>query len=239
MLTQDALGAALSWAQPWLAPVLSPWFTLLGAAVTPLEVCAFVLSLWMVWCNLQVRVLAWPLAIAASAAYGVLFLHFRLYGEASLQGMFIALSAWGWWRWARAERLKQALLTSSGGEQAASLDVGALTARQRWAAALSGLLLWPLLALVLTRWTDTDVPWWDALPTAGSVVGQVLLARKRIENWAVWALVNVVSVGLFAWKQLWLTAVLYALFTVLSCLGWRAWARRMQAPAPQVPGGMV
>ena len=212
MLTQEALGAALAWAQPWLGPWLAPWWTLLGAPVTPLEALAFVLSLWMVLCNFRVHVLGWPLAMAASAAYGVLFLHFKLYGEASLQVLFLVLAAWGWWQWLRG--------VQANGQR---LQVGWLTVRERWACALAWLMLWPVLALLLARFTDTDVPWWDAWPTAGSVVGQVLLGRKRIENWAVWVMVNAVSVGLFAWKQLWLTAVLYALFTLMSVWGWRAW----------------
>jgi nicotinamide mononucleotide transporter len=67
------------------------------------------------------------------------------------------------------------------------------------------------------------VPYLDALPTAGSVAGQFLLGRKLIENWLVWLAVNVFSVGLFAYKGLWLTALLYALFAALSVAGWRAW----------------
>ena len=63
---------------------------------------------------------------------------------------------------------------------------------------------WPLLALLLDRATDTDVPWFDAFPTVGSVIGQVLLGRKYLENWPVWVLVNLVSVALFAFKGLWL-----------------------------------
>ena len=68
---------------------------------------------------------------------------------------------------------------------------------------------------------------WDAFPTAVSIVGQFLLGRKYIENWAVWLAVNVVSVGLFAWKGLWLTTLLYGLFTALSAVGWRAWQRKL------------
>jgi nicotinamide mononucleotide transporter len=90
-------------------------------------------------------------------------------------------------------------------------------------------LLWPATGLFLKTFTDTDVPWWDAFPTAVSLVGQFLLGRKFIENWAVWIVVNVVSVGLFAYKGLWLTAALYTVFIALSVVGWRAWARRLQA----------
>ena len=91
------------------------------------------------------------------------------------------------------------------------------------------LVAWPLLGALLRRFTDTDVPWWDALPTAGSVAGQWLLGRKYVENWLVWLAVNLVSIGLFAYKGLWLTVVLYALFALLSVAGWRAWRARALA----------
>jgi nicotinamide mononucleotide transporter len=61
------------------------------------------------------------------------------------------------------------------------------------------------------------------------VAGQLLLGRKLIENWAVWLAVNVFSVGLFGWKGLWLTVLLYAVFALLSVAGWRAWQARMTA----------
>ena len=88
------------------------------------------------------------------------------------------------------------------------------------------LALWPAIGYFLLRYTDTDVPWWDAFPTAASLVGQFLLGRKYIENWLVWLVVNVVSVGLFAYKGLWLTVLLYSLFAALSVVGWRAWRHR-------------
>lgn len=91
-------------------------------------------------------------------------------------------------------------------------------------------LLWPLTGLFLKHTTDTDVPWWDAFPTALSLVGQFLLGRKYIENWAVWVVVNLVSVGLFIHKGLWLTVILYSVFIVLSVAGWRACSSRRLTP---------
>ena len=66
-------------------------------------------------------------------------------------------------------------------------------------------IAWPATALFLRRFTDTDVPWWDAFPTAASLVGQWLLGRKYVENWPVWIAVDVVGAALFAYKGLWLT----------------------------------
>ena len=89
------------------------------------------------------------------------------------------------------------------------------------------------------RFTDTDVPWWDAFPTAASVLGQWLLGRKYVENWPVWIVVNVVGVGLFAYKGLWLTVVLYALFVAMSVVGWRAWRRLAASQRDGMSPGFV
>ena len=195
-------------------PVLVPAFTLLASQVTWLELLAFGLSIAMVLANLRIHVIAWPLAIASSLLYALLFAHSRLYGEASLQLFFIAVSLWGWWQW-----------SASKGQDGQALQVHRLTPRGRTAALLATLAAWPVLALGLARYTDSDVPWLDALPSVASVTGQMLLGRKLLENWPVWLAVNVFSVGLFAYKGLWLTVMLYAIFAALSVWGWRVWLR--------------
>ncbi len=203
------------------APWLTPAFALGGSAVTWLELVALLLSVWMVLCNLRVNPLGWPLAMASSALYAVLFLHSKLYGEAGLQLVFISLAGWGWWQWLRG--------TGAAGQP---LVVRWLGRRQRLLATALTLAAWPLLGLLLQHGTDSDVPYLDALPTVGSIAGQLLLARKQVENWPVWVAVNLVSVALFSTKGLWLTAGLYLLFTLLAVVGWRAWAdlaRRGQA----------
>lgn len=204
------LDSLLLAARPLLAAALSLW----GSPVTWLEIVAFVLALLMVWANMRVRVVAWPLAIASSLLYALLFADSRLYGEAGLQLVFVAVALWGWWQWLRGRD-----------GQGAALRVRSMSLRSRWLAAAATLAAWPLLGLLLQRATDSDVPFLDALPTVGSIAGQILLGRKLVENWPVWIAVNVVSVGLFACKALWLTVVLYGLFTLLAWVGWRTWRR--------------
>ena len=201
-------------------PLLAPAFTLLGSPVTWLEILAFGLSVWMVVCNMRVDPLAWPLAIAASVLYGLLFAGSKLYGEAGLQVVFVLVAAWGWWQWRFG--------TQDGG---AALAVRYLGQRARLQLFALTLAAWPLLGALLDHATDSDVPYLDAFPTAFSLTGQWLLGRKYVENWPTWVLVNTVSVGLFAIKGLWLTAVLYALFVVMAVAGWRAWARLARRPA--------
>jgi len=199
-------------------PLLAPAFTAWGSPVTALEIVAFVLALAMVAANMRVNPVAWPLAIASSLLYALLFADSRLYGEASLQLFFVVIAFWGWWQWLRG--------TTDGG---APLLVRHLSVRQRWVTAAATLTAWPMLGLLLQHGTDSDVPYFDALPTVASIAGQILLGRKFVENWPVWVGVNVVSVALFATKGLWLTVLLYALFTLLALFGWRAWRRLAHA----------
>ena len=197
-------------------PLLVPAFKLAGADVTWIEVVAFGVSLWMVGCEMRVHPLAWPLAMLSSLMYALLFADSKLYAEASLQVFFVAMSLWGWWQWLRGR-----------GADGGALVVHALSRRTAAVALLLTLLAWPLLAWLLIRYTDSTVPWLDSLPTVGSILGTWLLGRKFIESWWTWLAVNAFSVALFGYKQLWLTVILYALFTVLSWAGLRSW-RRLQ-----------
>jgi len=200
-----------------LNQALSPAFTALGSPISWLELVAFVLAIWMVVCNMRVQVLAWPLALTSSLLYFLLFWSGKLYGEASLQLLFAALALWGWWQWLRGR-------TAEGD----TLHVRTLGPKGRLAALLVTLAAWPLLGLFLQHRTDSPLPYWDALPTVASITGQWLLGRKYQENWPVWVMVNLVSIGLFALKGYWLTVVLYAVFVPMSVAGWRAWQRQLR-----------
>lgn len=202
--------AVLSAAQPLLAAAFILW----GSPVTWLEIVAFVVAVVMVLANFRVNPIAWPLAIVSSLMYALLFADSKLYGEAGLQFVFIGAAFWGWWQWLRGRSGDGTLLR-----------VHHLSRRGLALLAAATLAAWPLMGLLLDHATDSDVPYFDALPTVASLAGQILLARKCVENWPVWVGVNIVSVALFAHKGLWLTVVLYALFTVLALFGWRAWRK--------------
>ena len=199
--------------------LMAPAFTALGSPITWAEIFGFALSLWMVVCNMRVSTLAWPLAIVASLLYFLLFWNGKLYGEAGLQLLFAGLALWGWWQWLRGT-----------GADGRALRVRRLRPQGLLIATAITLLAWPALGLFLAHQTDSPVPYFDAFPTVASLTGQWLLGRKYQENWAVWIVVNIVSVALFAFKGYWLTVVLYAIFIPLSVMGWRAWARQLAWP---------
>jgi nicotinamide mononucleotide transporter len=185
--------------------------------MSPIEIAGFVLSLAMVVCSIKELHWSWPLAIISSILYFFVFKDSLLYGEAGLQIVFAALALWGWWQWLR-----------KGDEAQPALVIQRLSGRGWIGVLLTSAALWPALALALQHFTDSDVAWWDALPTALSLVGQALLGRKYIENWLIWLVVNTISVALFAYKGLWLTCVLYALFAAMSVWGWRVWLKSLQ-----------
>jgi nicotinamide mononucleotide transporter len=203
--------------------MLEPAIVLLGVAVTWLEVWAFVLALACVICNVLEIHWGWPLAVVSSLLYAWLFYASKLYGEGGLQLFFAGTSVWGWWQWLFGKRAARDAAPSR-------LAVARLGPRLRAMTVLAWIVAWPMTGLLLARATDTDVPFLDAFPTVGSVIGQVLLGRKFIENWLVWLIVNVASVGVFVYKGLWLTALLYVVFAVLAVAGWMRWKRALVSP---------
>lgn len=234
----ETLAAHLAWVDPWLLPAWTAW----GVPFSWLELLACMLSLAMVGFNLRVHPAGWPLAMASSVLYGLLFARSRLYGEAALQLVFVAMSAWGWAQWLRGashvdghDGLRDAAASTLS--DAPVLRVRSLGSRGLWTVVLSLLVLWPVMGALLAHATDSDVPYWDALPTTGSLIGQWLLGRKYVDNWPCWLLVNLVSMALFAHKALWLTVWLYALFALLSMVGWRAWLVEARRHRPMSPRG--
>ncbi len=182
-------------------------------AATVIESAAFVLALGYVLLSIRQIVWAWPLMIASSVLYGVLFFAARLYGQAALQGMFIAIAVYGWWQW----RQRSA--------HDAPLVVRGLQRSQRLLVVAAWITLTAALAVGMARLTDAASPWLDAFTTAGSLVAQTLTARKLTEAWPGWLVVNGVSVALFVQQQLWTTALLYGVFVLLSAVGWWQWQR--------------
>jgi nicotinamide mononucleotide transporter len=194
-------------------------FTLSESAAALVEAAAFVLALGYVLLSIRQVVWGWPLMIASSVFYGILFAAARLYGQMALQGAFVAIALWGWWQWRFGRKDDQ------------PLAVSALTLREQlwltaaWAAASLA------SAGALGRLTDAAAPWLDAFTTIGSLIGQLLTARKYVQAWPAWIVVNGVSVVMFIQQQLWLTALLYAVFLVLSVVGWTTWRRDAQSAA--------
>ncbi|NJM44009.1 MAG: nicotinamide mononucleotide transporter [Brachymonas sp.] len=198
----------------------SPAFSIAGMPASWAELIGALLGAAMVVCNIRQIHWGWPLAFLSSLMYGFVFVDAKLFAESSLQVFFALTALWGWWQWLRGT-------SSSGGTLHPQSMSRSVTLYSIAFAAVSV----PAIALFLSKYTTSDVPWWDAVPTVLSLVATYWLGKKYTANWPLWIVVNVISIGLFAYKGLWLTVGLYAVFAVMAAVGWRAWLRVMKANA--------
>ena len=180
------------------------------------EALGFVTGAACVYLVVKENVWNFPVGIANSAFFLVLFAGARLYGDAALQVVYIALGFQGWYLWLR------------GGENRTALRVE--RASRRLLCGVAAFVLAGTAALTLVfRAVNDSAPFLDAFTTILSLGAQYLLNRKAVENWLLWITADVVYVYLYAARGLHLTAVLYFVFLCLCVAGLRSWLRTLSA----------
>jgi nicotinamide mononucleotide transporter len=159
----------------------------------------------------------YPFGIAMVVLYTAVFFEARLYSDAALQVFFFVVQIYGWWNWLKAR----------DAEGLARIEVMSGTARIVWLAVIAAATAGE--GWYLSHYTSDVAPWLDANTTAMSVVAQYLLSIRKIENWVLWIATDVVQIGLYYWKGLYPTTVLYVLFLAISVAGLEAWRRQLPA----------
>ncbi|MFZ6752706.1 nicotinamide riboside transporter PnuC [Undibacterium sp. Dicai25W] len=195
---------------------MSETLTIWGFSTSWLELVSFLLSVITVALTIRQIHWGWLFSIVSSGLYAAVFFDAKLYGDMGLQFVFILVSMWGWWQWWR------------GIDGETPLHVARLTWQHKITSVFFWLLSFAALVWFLKTFTDTDVPYADGFLTAGSLLGQFLLSRKKLENWIVWIIVDILYVGLYVFKNLQLTALLYAVFVVMAVMGLRSWSKACQ-----------
>ncbi|MEU9020838.1 nicotinamide riboside transporter PnuC [Actinomadura sp. NPDC048394] len=207
-----------------LGPLLDPAFHLGSVPTTWAELLGFATGAVNVWLVVRQNILNWPIGIANVVLLGLVFLDGGLYADAGLQVVYVVLQLYGWWVW---------LYAGDGRDE---LPVRR-TARTEWfALAAAGAAGTALLTWMLSAWTDSTVPFWDALTTALSLVATYGQSRKLLESWWLWITADLIYIPLYFYKELKLTGALYVLFLALCVAGLVAWRRdlrrREAAPVP-------
>jgi nicotinamide mononucleotide transporter len=207
-----------------LDPLQQPLVTVLGTPVSWTEVLGFGSGAFCVWLVARQHITNWPVGIANNVLFILLFTGSGLYADAGLQVVFIALAAYGWWIWAH-----------GGGPDSPSSVRVARTTRTEWTWLLVAGAVGTLgLTLLLSHVSDSTVPFWDALTTALSLTATYGQCRKRLESWWLWIAADVVYIPLYAYKELYLTSLLYIGFLALCVAGLRNWSRDLAAlPRPE------
>lgn len=179
-----------------------------------LEIIGFVLTILGVILSTYQFILSWPVNIISPIVYVFIFYKSKLYGDMSLQFMFIALAVYGWINWSRKTmKPKQAVTNTSSMFFLIYL--------------LASIGLTLLFYFLLKNYTNSDVPLADAILTALSVVASIMAAKKQIENWIVWIIVDVAYIVLYINKSLIITAILYAVITLLAVYAYFKWKKEI------------
>ena len=155
----------------------------------------------------------WPVGLTNNIFFFVLFWRHKLYADASLQIVYMAISIYGWWNWLY------------GGKGRSQLKVTRATAAEAAGLALAAAAATATIYVILRRFTDSNVPLGDASTTALSLTAQYMVSKKHLENWFVWITADVIYMGLYVYKGLYLTTALYAGFIVMCIAGWFQWRR--------------
>ncbi|MDD3180850.1 MAG: nicotinamide riboside transporter PnuC [Opitutaceae bacterium] len=177
------------------------------------EIAGTVLGVLGVALTIRQSLWCWPVGIVQVLIYAWVFYTAKLYSDVILQFVFFVLQAYGWWHWLR------------GGTGHAALPVSRLSSQglAGWVAVGAGLTAaW---GLFMHRTTDAALPYWDAFILVFSLIAQWLQARKNLECWAGWMIVNVVAIGVYWAKGLQLTSGLYGIFLLMAAAGWYEWQR--------------
>lgn len=179
-----------------------------------LEAIAAITGILSVWYSRKLRLLTYPLGIVSVLLYVYLCLEVKLYADAGINAWYFLLSVYGWWRWSQpvaglalpVQRLDRKRLVLGMGMFGAAL---------------------PLLYFLLHTYTDSDVPFIDSFTTAVAITGMYWMAEKRLEHWYAWLIVDVVSIPLYLYKDMPVTALQFVVFTILAGQGLFIWRKKL------------
>ena len=181
-----------------------------------LEILAVLLGIANIFLIIKRSVWNFPVAIIMVSLYFVIFRDAKLYSDAGLQIFFAVVNLYGWWSWTRNKTDSRDIIVRRISAMGYGYWIlGAIAATWAWGA-------------VMHAETDATYPYWDASVAMLSIAGQILMARRFLENWHFWIIVNLISIPLYAMKELYLTAGLYGLFLVLAVAGLIAWRKAEQ-----------
>jgi nicotinamide mononucleotide transporter len=187
-----------------------------------LEILGVITGIIYLWLEYKASIYLWIAGIIMPAIYLFVYYNAGLYADFGINIYYLLIALYGWVAW------KTGFTLFGHKEPKKELRISH-TPRTAWIKAAVAYIIAQLgIYFVLTNYTDSTVPWSDSFTTALSIVGMWMLARKYIEQWWVWCVVDVVSSALYMYKGLYFTAVLYAVYAIIAIFGYFKWKKLMQ-----------
>ncbi|MGY6558576.1 MAG: nicotinamide riboside transporter PnuC [Nitritalea sp.] len=200
-----------------LSPDWKAWFgDMRWETLSPLEAVAVFFGIVSVLFSIRKHIAVFPTGIISTCIYLFICWEYKLYADMGINGYYTVMSVYGWWLWAQPKG------------PLPERPVSWMLPQERWISAGLFLGSYGLLYILLSQFTDSDVPYWDSFTTSSAFVAMWLMAKKKVENWIFWIITDLVSVPLYLYKGLPLTAFQFAFFTVLAVIGLRSWYLTVQ-----------
>jgi nicotinamide mononucleotide transporter len=200
---------------------LCAWLTAHGSSC--LELVAVIFGVVSVLLSVKENIWSWPTALVNVALYFALFYVSGLYSDMGLQVVYFVLSIYGWYEWLY------------GGKDRTELRVSRTPRRVWLTVGVIGVVFWAVDGFATSHLPNVSLPYVDAATATVSLVAQYLMTRKYLENWTLWIGIDVVYVGMFIYKGLYLTAGNYAIYLVLAVMGHIAWKKSLTSSVGAFP----
>ncbi|MFC2186912.1 nicotinamide riboside transporter PnuC [Peijinzhouia sedimentorum] len=183
--------------------------------LTLLEATAVFFGLLSVWYSRLENILVFPTGIISVLIYVYICFGAKLYADVGINAYYFIMSIYGWYLWSRKDSNNNFLPITTNSTKEWIISI----------ATLIGSFI--LIAYSLINFTDSDVPYWDALTTSMAFVAMLLMAKKKIENWIAWIFTNLLSIPLYFYKGLMLTSFQFLIFLILAIMGFTRWRREL------------
>lgn len=181
-----------------------------------LEVIAVIFGLLSVWFAKKENILVFPTGIVSVLIYVYICFFAKLYADMGINFVYFVMSIYGWYMWSRKDEMKKVLPISFCSVKEHIINI------------VMFVFFFIVLSYVLKNFTDSNVPIWDSLTTAIFIVGMWLMALKKIENWIVWIIGDIISIPLYFYKGLVFTSLQFTIFLIIAFLGYIEWKKKFE-----------
>lgn len=188
-----------------------------------IEILGALTGLIYLYLEIKQKIWLWPFGLITSALYVYIFFISKFYADMGLQFYYLAISIYGWWHWLYGGKTEK----TEKKEKKDNLPVTRIDRKTAFLLAPITLFIFALIAFILVEFTDSPVPFGDAFTTALSITATWMLARKIIDMWWLWMIVNAVSLGLYIYKGLYPTSLLFFFYFSMSIVGYLQWRKSL------------
>ena len=180
-----------------------------------LEIIGVAIGLLYLYLEYKANIWLWPVGVIMPIVYIYIFYQSKFYADMGIYIYYFFASIYGWYIWTRSTKKTEQVIITHTPIMYLGKMVGLFA------------LIFIVIAFILVRFTDSPVPYGDSFTTTLSIIAMWMLAHKYIEQWWLWIAVNVVSTGLYFWKGLYPTALLFVVYSIIPFFGYFKWKKMM------------